>query len=233
MTKEAIIVAGGLGTRLRNMVNDIPKSMAITGGSPFLTYLFQYFQKYKIEKIILALGYKYETIREYYGKWYKNIELVYSIEDRPLGTGGAILKAIDFISSESFFVINGDTYFDVDLFKFNRSFDKSGSVLSVALKPIVNFDRYGYIITKGDRIASFNEKKHCEKGLINGGIYLVSKEWLIKKAPGKIFSFETDLMEKVVNDDIISYYISDTYFIDIGVPEDYSRASKELPKLFN
>jgi D-glycero-alpha-D-manno-heptose 1-phosphate guanylyltransferase len=232
MEKEVVILAGGFGTRLKNVIHNVPKAMAFTGDRPFLTFLFEYLHKFKTEKIILAVGYKYEMIYSCYGNKYKNINLVYSLEKEPLGTGGAILSAADYISSDNFFVINGDTYFNVDLDKFKESFDTSDSVLSVALKPLFNFDRYGTVITNGDRIISFNEKKHCDKGLINGGTYIISKEWLGKKAPGIIFSFEKDIMEKSVKEDIITYYLSDTYFIDIGIPEDYERASRELPALF-
>jgi D-glycero-alpha-D-manno-heptose 1-phosphate guanylyltransferase len=232
MEKQAVILAGGFGTRLKNVVRNLPKSMAVTGKMPFLTYLFEYLQKYDIKKVILAVGYKYEMIFSYFGYKYKNIEILYSIEEEPLGTGGAILKATDSISSDYFFVINGDTYFNVDLDNFKEIFEKTGSVLSVALKPMGNFDRYGSVTINRNRITSFNEKKQSEKGLINGGTYLISKAWLIDKAPGKLFSFEKDLMEKAVNDAVITYYISDTYFIDIGIPEDYERAAKELPRLF-
>ena len=112
---------------------------------------------------------------------------------------------------------------------FEKLFNKSKSVLSVALKPMINFNRYGSVTTKWRQDYFFNEKKYCEAGFINGGIYILRKEWLIKKAPGKVFSFEKDILEKNVKKDFITSYISDTYFIDIGIPEDYMRALKDLP----
>jgi D-glycero-alpha-D-manno-heptose 1-phosphate guanylyltransferase len=230
MIREAVILSGGFGTRLKKVAEDIPKSMVMIGNRPFLDYLLEHLHMHNIKKVILAVGYKNKTIISYFGNSYKESELVYSIEDEPLGTGGALLKAADLISSDRFFVINGDTYFDVDFDKFEKSYNRD-SILSIALKPMTNFDRYGSIITKGKRITAFNEKKYCKKGLINGGIYLISKSWLIQKAPGRIFSFERDLIEKSVNEDSITSFISDTYFIDIGIPDDYVRASKELPKL--
>ena len=128
--------------------------------------------------------------------------------------------------------MNGDTFFEVDFEKMEEKFLKSKSGLMVALKPMVNFDRYGAVITSEEKIISFNEKKFCEEGLINGGIYMVIKDWLNERAIGKIFSFEKDILENLVIKDDITYYISDGYFIDIGIPEDYKRASEELPDLF-
>jgi D-glycero-alpha-D-manno-heptose 1-phosphate guanylyltransferase len=96
---------------------------------------------------------------------------------------------------------------------------------------MVSFDRYGSVTTENDRIKSFNEKKYCEAGLINGGVYILDKEWLIKNTPGEVFSFEKDILEKYASKDFIAYFLSDTYFIDIGIPEDYLSASRDLPDL--
>lgn len=232
MAKEAIILAGGFGTRLKSLVNDIPKPMAPIKNQPFISYIFEQLHKYKFEKVILAAGYRSEVFLSYFGTSYKNIELIYSVEKEPLGTGGAILKASELLSSDCFFVVNGDTFFEVDFEKMEEKFLKSKSGLMVALKPMVNFDRYGAVITSEEKIISFNEKKFCEEGLINGGIYMVIKDWLNERAIGKIFSFEKDILENLVIKDDITYYISDGYFIDIGIPEDYKRASEELPDLF-
>ena len=231
MIKEAIILAGGFGTRLKKLVDEMPKSMAPIKKKPFLTYILEHLFKYDIEKVVLAVGYKHEAIISRFGKSYKGIELAYSIENKPLGTGGAILKAALTISSEYCYVLNGDTFFNVDLSAFTKSFNRSKPVLSVALKPMVSFDRYGSVTTENDRIKSFNEKKYCEAGLINGGVYILDKEWLIKNTPGEVFSFEKDILEKYASKDFIAYFLSDTYFIDIGIPEDYLSASRDLPDL--
>lgn len=232
MVKEAIILAGGFGTRLKSLVNDIPKPMAPIKNEPFISYIFKQLHKYKFEKVILAAGYRSEVFLSYFGTSYKNIELIYSVEKEPLGTGGAILKASELLSSDCFLVVNGDTLFEVDFEKMEQKFMKSKSGLMVALKPMVNFDRYGAVVTSEEKIISFNEKKFCEEGLINGGIYMVIKDWLNERAISKVFSFEKDILENLVNKDYITYYISDGYFIDIGIPEDYKRASEELPDLF-
>jgi D-glycero-alpha-D-manno-heptose 1-phosphate guanylyltransferase len=232
MVKEAIILAGGFGTRLKSLVNDIPKPMAPVKNQPFISYIFEQLHKYKFEKVILAAGYRSEVFLSYFGTSYKNLELIYSVEKEPLGTGGAILKASELLSSDCFLVVNGDTFFEVDFEKMEQKFMKSKSGLMVALKPMVNFDRYGAVVASEEKIISFNEKKFCEEGLINGGIYMVIKDWLNERAIGKVFSFEKDILENLVIKDDITYYISDGYFIDIGIPEDYKRASEELPDLF-
>ena len=112
---EAIILAGGLGTRLQNVVKDIPKPMADINGKPFLKYLLDYLSGYEIEKVILSVGYRHEVIEHYFGKKYKNIELVYAIEEEPLGTGGGILNACSYLDTNLFYLINGDTFFNVNL----------------------------------------------------------------------------------------------------------------------
>jgi len=232
MVKEAVILAGGFGTRLKSIVNEIPKPMALIKDLPFLSYLLEFLSKYKFEKVILAAGYKSDVIKLYFGTFYKNIELIYSVEKEPLGTGGAIFKAAALVNSDYYFVLNGDTFFDVDLESMERLFLEKNSDLMVALKPMVNFKRYGAVITNDDKIVSFDEKKFCENGLINGGIYLINKSWLEERAVGKVFSFEKDILEKRLIRDKIAYYLSDGYFIDIGIPEDYIRASEELPMHF-
>ena len=227
--KEAVILAGGLGTRLRETIDDLPKSMAPVDGKPFLTYILDQLCRYRYTKAILAAGYRNEEIVSFFGDSYKELELEYSIEDVPLGTGGAMLKAAGLIATDSFLVLNGDTFFNIDLEAFRKSFKYSNASLSVALKPMKDFERYGSVTLNDERIISFNEKRYCAEGVINGGIYILRKEWIIKNAPGVKFSFEKDIMEKRVPIDIITGFVSDAYFIDIGIPEDYEKAKRELP----
>jgi D-glycero-alpha-D-manno-heptose 1-phosphate guanylyltransferase len=232
MSKEAVILAGGFGTRLKSIIKDVPKPMALIENLPFLTYILEQLHKNEFVKVFLAVGYKYESIESYFGSRYKNIELIYSVEKEPLGTGGAILLAANSIDSDYFFVLNGDTFFEVDFERMYNLFLNRKTGIMVALKPMVNFDRYGTVLISNEYIISFNEKRFCEKGLINGGIYLIKKEWMNERAPGKVFSLEKDILERLMGKDNMAAYISDGYFIDIGIPEDYLRASKELPVLF-
>lgn len=226
--REVVILAGGFGTRLAKAAGELPKSMVPVNGKPFLVYILDQLCRYRVNRAILAVGYRHEEIESFFGSKYRNLELVYSVEKEPLGTGGAILKAAGSVTADSFLTINGDTFFDIDLEDFRKKFIYSNASLSVALKPMRNFDRYGSVTIEEGRITQFSEKKHCEEGLINGGIYILRREWLISDAPSEKFSFEKHMMERLVTKDLITGYISDNYFIDIGIPEDYQRAQNEL-----
>lgn len=230
---EAIVLAGGLGTRLRSVLEDIPKPMAPIGNNPFLQYIFDYLIANKVDKIILSVGYKYEVIKEYFGSEYKNTEIIYSIEDEPLGTGGAIKKAIELCHNDQIIIINGDTFFDVDLCELvNRHKEKKAS-LTLALKTMKQFDRYGNVeIDDSNKIISFQEKKYIEEGQINGGIYVINKNTFQKLNFPHKFSFEKEYMEKYFNEMVFCGFKYDGYFIDIGIPEDYEKSQEEIPKYF-
>ncbi len=231
MVKEAIVLAGGLGTRLRKVVKDVPKPMADINGKPFLEYLLAFLAKQGIEKVILSVGYKYEIIKNYFGNSFLDMELLYSIENEPLGTGGGIRKSLFLVDSKVFFVVNGDTFFDVDLKKLFLFHKKKNSVLSVALKPMKSFDRYGSVkLDENKRIIDFEEKKYYVSGLINGGIYLLNKNFFMSFNLREKFSFEKDFLEKYYT--MYDFYglSFDDYFIDIGIPEDYERAKENFKR---
>ncbi|WP_456426824.1 nucleotidyltransferase family protein [Desulfurobacterium sp.] len=231
MVKEAIVLAGGLGTRLRKVIKDVPKPMADVNGKPFLKYLLTFLAKQKIEKVILSVGYKYEIIKNYFGKSFLGMELVYSVESEPLGTGGGIRKSLSFIDSKEVFVMNGDTFFDVDLKKLFLFHKEKSSVLSVALKPMKQFDRYGSVkLDRNKRIIGFEEKKYYESGLINGGIYLLNKDFFLSFDLGAKFSFEKDFLEKYYNFYAFYGLEFEEYFIDIGIPEDYEKFKDDMKK---
>lgn len=226
---EAIILAGGFGTRLQSVVKNVPKPMADINGKPFLAYLLDYVIRCGVGKIVLSVGYKKEGVMEFFGSNYKGIEIEYCTEDAPLGTGGAIKKALDLCSEKNILVLNGDTFFAVNLSGFVAAHHKSGSLASIALKPMERFDRYGSVVLDGDNITLFEEKKYCDRGFINGGVYVLSADIspMLNCLPD-IFSFEKDFLEaKIAN--IKPYgFVDNGYFIDIGIPEDYERAKIEL-----
>ncbi len=230
---EAIVLAGGLGTRLKGVIYDIPKPMAPIGNKPFLEYLLQWLHKKSIDRVVLAVGYKYEIIEQYFGNTYKKMELVYAVENEPLGTGGAIANAIPYCESDSFFLINGDTFFDVDLELLKATHIEHSSELTLSLKEMTSFDRYGSVELVDSHIQAFKEKTFIEKGLINGGVYYLQKAIFNRPELGKRFSFETDIMEAGVGHIKMAGLVSDSYFIDIGIPDDYAKASEELPSLFS
>ncbi|HFP7527996.1 TPA: nucleotidyltransferase family protein [Campylobacter jejuni] len=219
---QAIILCGGLGTRLKSVIKDIPKPMAPINNKPFLEFIFEYLKKQGIKEIILAVSYKYEVIKEYFKDEFLGIKIKYSIEKEPLGTGGAIKEALKFIKNEAY-VLNGDTFFDIDLSKLKLNRSK----ICLALKQMNDFDRYGMInIDKHGLVISFEEKVFKKQGLINGGIYLLTKDIFNDFALQEKFSFEEFLQENYKNLKARAE-IFDDYFIDIGVPEDYSRFSQQ------
>ncbi len=231
MTNEAIILAGGFGTRLASVV-DVPKPMAPINDIPFLEYILNYLEKHQVTKIYLAVGYKYQVIVDYFGSQYKNCELNYVVEDTPLGTGGAIKKALAEVESDKVFIINGDTFFDVDLSKMDAEFNANNATVSLALKPMKNFDRYGVVeVDANNKILAFKEKQHCESGAINGGIYLLKTNIFDGIDFPEQFSLEQDYFDVYCSQANFFGFISDTYFIDIGIPTDYARAQEELPSL--
>ena len=235
MVEEAIILAGGLGTRLRDKIRDLPKPMAPIGNKPFLAYLLDFLIEQNITKVVLAVGYKGEFIADYFGRRYSGLELTYSFEDENnlLGTGGALLRASKLIEGQNFFALNGDTFFDInlkDMFEFHKS---KNADITVALKPIKETSRYGLVeIDENGRIINFLEKGKREEGFINGGIYLISKKFLNFLDLPEKFSFEFELLQKYYK--LYKFYgiVFDKYFIDIGVPEDYERAKIELPSKY-
>ncbi|HZK02971.1 MAG TPA: nucleotidyltransferase family protein [Bacteroidaceae bacterium] len=232
---DVIILAGGLGTRLRSVIGHTPKSMAMVCGKPFLHYILTNLSLYKINRVILSLGYKSDVIIE----WIKNererypFNIEWVIESEPLGTGGAIKKSLENAKTSTVCVLNGDTFFSVDLARLHIQHKISSAKISLAMKPMVNFDRYGTVQTDTNNVVtSFTEKGFCEKGNINGGVYFIQRNLpLISSMPEK-FSFEKDLFEKSLQDRFLYGFSHDRYFIDIGVPEDYERAEREFLNYF-
>ena len=229
MIKEAIILAGGLGTRLKATIPDLPKCMAPVNGRPFLFYVINYLRSQGIEKFIFSLGYKHEVIEAYLQIEFSTLDYQSLIEKEPLGTGGAILACCYKTSEKTVMVVNGDTIFKVDFEKAFTDHVKHDSDCTLLLKPMENFDRYGVVeLNDDDSIKRFEEKKFYKNGLINGGVYILNTEkFLAEELPGK-FSFEKDYLEKYFETRKIYGSVQDEYFIDIGIPEDYFRVQQEL-----
>ncbi|HFP7500781.1 TPA: nucleotidyltransferase family protein [Campylobacter coli] len=213
---QAIVLAGGLGTRLRSVVQALPKPMAPINGKPFLAFVLEYLKKQGITEIILSVSYKYELIQEYFKDEFHGMKIHYNIEKELLGTGGAIKDALKFVKNEVY-VLNGDTFFDIDLKKPVLNSSK----ICIALKQMQNFDRYGTVnVDEQGIVTSFEEKVFKKQGLINGGVYLLKKDIFNNFSLERKFSFEEFLQEnyKTLK---IQTQIFDDYFIDIGVPKDY------------
>lgn len=221
---EAIILAGGMGTRLSEVVADVPKPMAPVNGKPFLYYIFQWLKKYPVERFIVSTGYKSDSIVKYFENSFSNIPLKYVTEKKPLGTGGALIFALAETTGSNVLVINGDTWFPIDINKFYSSHILNKHLLTVALKPMRDFSRYGSVECMDNTIVRFNEKKFCREGLINGGIYLINRQYLESKQLPEVFSLEKEILEKESSSSELKCQIFDDPFIDIGIPEDYDKA---------
>jgi len=226
---EAIILAGGLGTRLRSAVPDLPKCMAPVNGHPFLKYVIDHLERQGINHFVFALGYKHEEIIAYLEKDFHSLLFKVSLEDEPLGTGGAIYKACKVAKEKSVLVVNGDTLFKVNVDTLAGFHALSGSNCTLSLKPMKNFDRYGVVMTDADnRITGFAEKQAYEEGCINGGVYALRRNQFLEEDFAEKFSFEKDYLEALYDKRRMFGLVQDEYFIDIGIPEDYQLAQQEL-----
>jgi D-glycero-alpha-D-manno-heptose 1-phosphate guanylyltransferase len=227
--KEAIVLAGGLGTRLRSAVPDLPKCMAPINGRPFLAYIIQYYRQQGIERFIFSLGYKHEVITDWLKTSYPDLPVTCAIEKEPLGTGGAIQLAAQQASDPHALVLNGDTFFATDLKEMASFHSQRNAACTLALKPMQNFDRYGVVdIDASGRIQDFKEKKYYKDGLISCGVYVLHVPGFLQGSWPQAFSFEKDYMEKHHADLPLYGCVQEGYFIDIGSPEDYQRAGREL-----
>jgi D-glycero-alpha-D-manno-heptose 1-phosphate guanylyltransferase len=227
---EAVILAGGMGTRLHEVVPDLPKPMAPVNGKPFLWYLLKWLTQYPVSKIILSTGYKHESIISYFGNSFEGIPVKYTIEKEPLGTGGGLVFAAGKASGSDFIVINGDTYFPIDLNRLCSFHTGHSAFITVALKKMKDFSRYGTIEYTDGKILQFHEKKFCHDGFINGGIYVMNRNMLMSRHLPEIFSLEKDVLEKSSGTSDLFGMAFNEPFLDIGIPEEYRRAGSILGK---
>lgn len=230
MIREAIILAGGLGTRLRAVVNDVPKPMAPVAGQPFLYYLLRYLSNYGIEKTILSVGYRHELIINHFGSTFEQMHLEYAIEEVPLGTGGGIRLACDLLEEDAFFLLNGDSFIDLNLHAMEEAFIRSEWDVLLASCKLPHPSRYGTLECAESRIVSFREKNpDLESGNINAGVYLMHKNVITDRIhAGESASFEQKILENGLRELKMGAFTSDNYFIDIGVPEDYAKAQHDF-----
>jgi D-glycero-alpha-D-manno-heptose 1-phosphate guanylyltransferase len=226
MITEAIILAGGLGTRLRSAVPDLPKCMAPVAGRPFTAYVIDFLQQQGIQRFIFSLGYRYEVIEEFLERNYRNLNYTSSIEEEPLGTGGAIRLSCGQAQEKNVIVVNGDTFFKIDIASLAEFHGQRHADCTLALKPMKNSDRYGVVeISQEQNIVSFKEKNYYENSLINGGVYAINTESFLREPLPEKFSFEKDYLEALFTKRKMYGFIQDEYFIDIGIPEDYQKAN--------
>jgi len=222
---EVIILCGGLGTRLRGVVHDIPKCLAPITGKPFLGYLLDWLGKYPVNHVVFSVGYLREQVIDFVKSREWPFSYDFAEEEMPLGTGGGIRLALSYCRENQVFVVNGDTFYPVDLGRMPFEYP-----VTLALKPMKDFDRYGSVtVATPARVVAFHEKQHCDDGLINGGVYAIDRSRLDLSSLPEKFSFEKEVLEPGAAIGQIGGWVSDAYFIDIGIPEDYERAQWALP----
>ncbi|MGL4858869.1 MAG: nucleotidyltransferase family protein [Enterobacteriaceae bacterium] len=227
---EAIVLAGGLGTRLRQLVSDVPKPMALVAGRPFLEIVITSLAHKGFSRVILSVGFMADKISRYFGSHFAGMELVYAVEEQPLGTGGAILLAMEQARSEHLFVFNGDTFLDLDVDAIERQWRAHQRPLIVA-REVADTLRYGRLLVVDGVATEFSEKGTSGPGLINAGCYLFRREQLEHFSPGSTFSLEIDYLMQAVMARQFDVFVTQGQFIDIGLPADYLRAQTELADL--
>ena len=229
---QAVLLTGGLGTRLRSVINDRPKPLAPVAGRPFLEYVVRELAASGIRELVFAAGYRGEMIQEAFGDGSRlGVRISYAFEETLLGTGGAVRNAAPFLTDPYFFVLNGDTFYRMDYgallcLRGERDLD-----LALVLRRVEDISRYGEAVLEDGRLARFNEKTGERRpGTINGGVYLMSRALLDEIPPGKV-SLEQDLIPAWMREGRrLGGMVSDGYFIDIGVPEDYFRFQEDVEK---
>jgi D-glycero-alpha-D-manno-heptose 1-phosphate guanylyltransferase len=225
---DAIILAGGKGTRLQDIVKDVPKPLALINDVPFLDILINRLENEKIiDKIILSIGYKKEKIIDRY-KDKKNI--VFSSEDYPLGTGGAIKKAINLTNEKKVLVLNGDTFVNFSIDEMLNFHLEKKSDATILYKEEKKFDRYGSLIIDSftKKINSFNEKIKKDIGNISLGVYIFNISIFENLDNNVFFSLENDFFPKILNKKYIFGFETTSSFIDIGTKDSYIKAQKFL-----
>jgi len=222
---EAIVLAGGLGTRLRGEIGDVPKPMAPVEGKPFLEYVFEALIREGVGRAVLSVGYRHEVIRDRFGDAFGALSLAYVIEETPLGTGGAIRRSLDATTANVSFVLNGDTFVDVDLEGMQARHRANGALVSMAVKHVDDVGRFGSLRIVNDVVTGFIEKGASGPGDINAGVYLLPKNVFDAHDLPERFSFENEFLQPFIGEIAPRAFRARGPFIDIGVPDDYRSAA--------
>ena len=235
MIKEAVVLAGGFGTRLRPVISDLPKPLAPINGKPFLHYVLQHLHRHGLQHVVLSVGYLHEKIRDHFGSEYLGMNIRYAVETEPLGTGGGIRLGMEQCHDANVLAMNGDTLYEVPLTALFEQHLNSSADATLAMRQVEDGSRYGTLQLEGKRITAFREKSpgHTGPQLINGGVYALRRASFMENTEaGKNFSIEYDYFAKQAGHMELHGFSCDAYFIDIGIPEDYARAQQELPARF-
>ncbi|HSF09814.1 MAG TPA: nucleotidyltransferase family protein [Nitrospirales bacterium] len=226
--KKAIVLAGGRGERLQPVVPDLPKPMAPVRGRPFLEYILDRLVDAGLTEVTISVGYKAEVIEEHFGQAYRSLQIRYSRERYPLGTGGAMALALKGDESSPTLVLNADTIVDIDYPALMAWYAQTPTQVAIVLRHVPDVSRYGAVVLLGERIVEFQEKGQEGPGLVNAGVYVVGPEIFSQYGSGEHFSFETDILQPYCRELQPRAFVTTGYFIDIGTPSDYERAQKEM-----
>lgn len=225
MDVAAIILAGGRGTRLQAVVADRPKPLALVAGRPFVTYLLDQLADAGVRRVVLSTGYLAEQFADALGDDYGELALAYAQESEPLGTGGAIAFASRFADADALLVMNGDSYFDVDLSRYLQWHQRRGNDASLLLVETPDASRYGTVeLGDDERVTAFHEKRPgAGPGLINAGAYVISRR-LVDAIPARPALLEREVFPRWIAEFVVRGHAVAGEFLDIGVPEDYVRS---------
>jgi D-glycero-alpha-D-manno-heptose 1-phosphate guanylyltransferase len=225
---EAIVLAGGFGTRLRGVVDDVPKPLAPVAGRPFLAWVLDRLAAGGMRRCILATGYLSELIEQRIGTRWQGMDIAYSVEPEPLGTGGAIRLAAGRLHGDAAHVLNGDTWLEYDPASLESAARNAGMPMAIALARVDDVARYGAVAIDQGRVAGFREKGEAGPGWINAGCYFLGADALAALPARDAFSFEQDVLQPRVQAGAVGAFTATAGFIDIGVPEDYARAQLQF-----
>lgn len=226
MDVTAAILAGGLGTRLRPVVADRPKVLAPVGGRPYLTYLLDQLAAASVREVVLLTGHGADQVRDALGETYAGLRLIYSAEPAPLGTAGAIRRALPHLSAPAVLLLNGDSYCDVDLAAFGRSHRERRADVSLVLARVPDASRFGQVrVRPGGRVVRFEEKgETCRAGWVNAGVYLLDRTLVGEVPSSRPASLERDLLPAWVTGRRVCGFRCRGRFLDIGTPQSYAEA---------
>jgi D-glycero-alpha-D-manno-heptose 1-phosphate guanylyltransferase len=225
---EAIVLAGGLGTRLAERLQGVPKSMAPIAGRPFLEIVLRQLRGAGCTRVVLAVGHLHSVIQDHFGAAFNGLRIDYSIENTPLGTGGAIRQALAQATEESVLVLNGDTFLQADyadMMRFNAA-ESAGATIAVVPRPDIS--RYGGVVLDQKRVVAFEEKGRSGPGYISAGVYVLPRNPAWPPGLNEKFSIEHDFFAPEIARLRPAAYEVSGYFLDIGIPEDLDRAQTAL-----
>jgi D-glycero-alpha-D-manno-heptose 1-phosphate guanylyltransferase len=229
----ALILAGGFGTRLQSVVKDVPKPMADVRGEPFLAHLIRYYKLQDVTQVVLSVGYKAESIINYFGDHFESVAIRYVQEKQPLGTGGAIKHALNQLAADwvPSLIVNGDTWFEPDISTFTAFARTKHTPVCLSVKPMPLNDRYGSVVLEANGKISGFRADPSDHANINAGCYCIQPLALKTILAGypDTFSFESNCLPKLAQSDQLSGYVVDATFLDIGIPTDYGKAATLLP----